>query len=54
MEVDDTNDSNKINFVIENQKAIEVSKDLLKMMMDPTNFEIGISVYFYNYIHNIL
>lgn len=36
------NEINTINFVIENQQIKEVSKDLLKMMMDHSNFEIGI------------
>ena len=42
MEVENMNDNNTINFVIENQQVKEVTKDLLKMMMDPSNFEIGI------------
>jgi hypothetical protein len=42
MEVENMNEINTINFVIENQQVKEVSKDLLKMMMDPSNFEIGI------------
>jgi len=42
MEIENTNDMNTIKFVIENQQVKEVSKDLLKMMMDSSNFEIGI------------
>lgn len=42
MEVENVNELNTVNFVIENQQIREVSKDLLKMMMDPSNFEIGI------------
>jgi hypothetical protein len=42
MEVENSNDLNTIKFVIENQQVKEVSRDLLKMMMDSSNFEIGI------------
>jgi len=42
MEVETINDLNTINFIIDNGQIKEVNKDILKMMMDTSNFETSI------------
>lgn len=42
MEDENMNDLNTINFIIESGEIKEVNKDILKMMMDTSNFETSI------------